>query len=156
MRYNSAPLNTFAEVVKITNHTELSNVLIAWYSLNVTHWICWSREGDESHWTVRCRAHLILAECYSLDFPSSWRWRTSLNCELPSSPDTRRVLLTGFVSMAQKTASESKILDLYNLAWSVRFLQFLWNFFMWHCIRAYAYVTTYMFVCMCVRVYTWV
>ena len=32
-------LNTFAEVVKKMNHTELWDAELAWYSLSATHWI---------------------------------------------------------------------------------------------------------------------
>ena len=39
--------------------------------------------------------------------PSSWRWRTTLDCEIPSSPDTLRSLLTIFTAMPWSMASES-------------------------------------------------
>ena len=48
---------------------------------------CQGREGDELHWTMRCRVHLILSQCNSLDLTRSWKWRTTLNSEMPSSPN---------------------------------------------------------------------
>ena len=62
-----AELAGFLEVVKVTNHTEL-----------------------------RCRARLILAEYYSSDLSRWWKWRTTLDCEMLSSPDTLWALLTEF------------------------------------------------------------
>ena len=94
-------LTGFAEVVKVMNHTGLWDTELAWYSPSVTHRICWGREGDEPHWTVRYRARLILSEYYSPDLLRSWRWRTTLHCEIPSSPDTLRVLLTGFAEVVK-------------------------------------------------------
>ena len=41
-----------------------------------------------------------------------WRWRTTQNCEIPCSPDTLQVLLTGFACMAQSTTLESTLLDI--------------------------------------------
>ena len=103
MRYNSAGLDDFAEFVKGRNHTGLWDTELAWYSLNASHWICRVREVDEPHWTVRCRTCLILSDCYSLDLPSSWSWRTILDCAMPSSPDTHWMLLTGFAEFVKVT-----------------------------------------------------
>ena len=61
----------FADVVKVTNHTGLEDTKLAWYSLIATHWICRCRKSDESHWTGRYQARLILSDCYSLDLPMS-------------------------------------------------------------------------------------
>ena len=60
-------------------------------------------EGDNPHWSVRYWVCLILYKCYSLDLPRSWRWRTKLECEMPRSPDTLRVLLTGFAEVVKLT-----------------------------------------------------
>ena len=34
---------------------------------------CWDHDDDKPHWTVRCRACLILSKCYSLDLPLWFR-----------------------------------------------------------------------------------
>ena len=78
----------FAEIVKVTNYTRLWDAELSWYSSRATCWVCRDREGDKPHWTVRCCSLLILSPCYSLDLPRSWRWHTTLNCEMLSSPDT--------------------------------------------------------------------
>ena len=41
-----------------------------------------------------------------------WRWWTTLDCEMPSSPDTLLVLLTRFASMAWSTALESSFMSI--------------------------------------------
>ena len=58
----------------------------------------------------------------------SWRWQLTLDCEIPSSSDTLKVLVIGFTSMAWCTASESLDLDIPNVAWSSKFLQPEQNF----------------------------
>ena len=65
--------------------------------------ICRSHEGDQPHRTVKCLARLILSECYSPDLPWSWRWPTTLHWEMPSSPDSLRVLLPGFAVVVKVT-----------------------------------------------------
>ena len=122
-------LTGFAEAVKLRNHTGLWYAKLTWYFPSATHRICWGCEGDKPHWTVRCQAHLILSKCYSPDLLRLWRWQTSLDCEMSSSPDTLQVLLTRFVFMVWRTASESIVLDLPDLAWLSRFLQPQRNFF---------------------------
>ena len=57
----------FAKVVKVTNNTGPWDADLAWYSLNVTHWICQGHEGDEQHWTLRCRSRLVGIYIYSLE-----------------------------------------------------------------------------------------
>ena len=98
-----APLTWFAKVVKVTNITGLWEAELAWYSPSATHLICQGGEGDEYHWTMRSWARLILSECHSPDLPRWWRWRTSLDCEKLSLPDTRRVPLTGFPEVVKVT-----------------------------------------------------
>ena len=88
---------------KVTNRNGLWHTDLAWYSPSDTHWICRGREDDEPYWTVRCRARLILSECYSLDLPRSWRWRTTMDCDMLISPDTHRVILTGFAEVEKMT-----------------------------------------------------
>ena len=44
------------------------NILVTWGRSGC---FCWGCEDDESHWTVRCQAHLILSEYYSPDL-SLW------------------------------------------------------------------------------------
>ena len=102
-------LTGFTRVVKVMNHTELWVAELAWYSLNVTHWIWRGREGNELPWTVRCQARLILSECYSLDLPGSWRWWITLNCE-------RSILNVKFASLAWSTDSGSIVLHLPDFA----------------------------------------
>ena len=51
---------------------------------------------------------------------SSWRWPITLDYEMPNSPDTLRILLAGFTSMAWSTISESTVWD---LSWSSKFRQ---------------------------------
>ena len=55
--------------------------------------------------------------------------KVTLGCEMPSSPDTLRVILARFASVIWSTASESTVLGLPKLAWLLRILQFQWNFF---------------------------
>ena len=45
----------------------------------------------------------------------SWRWQTTLNCEMPSLPDTLWVQLTGFVCMTWCITSESTVLRLPDI-----------------------------------------
>ena len=47
---------------------------------------------------MRCRACQILSEYNSPDLPRSLVWQTTLDNDMPSSPDDLRVLLVGFVS----------------------------------------------------------
>ena len=86
----------FAEASKVTNYTGLWDAVLAWYSTIATLRICRDREGDELHWTVRCRARLNLSNWYSSDLPRPWRWRTTLDCVMPCSPDPHQLLLFGF------------------------------------------------------------
>ncbi len=51
------------------------------------------------------------------------RWLTILDCEMPSSPDTFRVLLVRFTSVAESTTSDSTLLGLRDFVWSARFLK---------------------------------
>ena len=58
-----------------------------------------------------------------------WRLRTIIDFETPNSPDTHRFLLTVFAPISWRTASESSVLSLSGLVWSLWFLQPEWNFF---------------------------
>ena len=93
----------FADVVKVTNNIGLWDAELAWYSPNATHWICRCRKGDELQWTVRYQAHLILSVCNSIDLQRSWKWPSTLNCEIPSSPDTLEVLFARFDEVVKVT-----------------------------------------------------
>ena len=133
------PLTRYAVVIKVINYTGLWDAVITWYSPSATRQIyrghegdepSWSvrdavitwyspsatrqiyrgHEGDEQSWSVRDWAHLILSKCYSPDLSRSWRWRTILECERLSSPDTLRVPLDRFTTLVCSTASESKVL----------------------------------------------
>ena len=53
----------------------------------------------------------------------SWKGRTSLDCEMSSSPNILWEILDRFACKALSTISESNILGLLNLAWSSRFFQ---------------------------------
>ena len=108
-------LTGFAELVKVTNHTELCDAVIAWYSLVSTRRICGGREGDEPHWTVWCWARLILSYGYSPDLLRSWRWRTTLNCAMLCSPDTLLWLHAGFSDVV-KVTTNTRLWDA-ELAW---------------------------------------
>ena len=55
--------------------------------------------------------------------PRSWTWRTILDCEIPSSPDTLRVLLVSFVFMAWSSATKFTDFALSAIVKSSRFLQ---------------------------------
>ena len=68
-------------------------------------------EVDETLWIMTCQARLILSEYYSPDLPRLWRWWTTLDSEMPSSPNTLRI---SFYS----TAVESTLLYLPDLDWS--------------------------------------
>ena len=105
----------FAMAVKMTNHIEQWDTELTWYSPSATRWTCQGRESDEPHWTIRYRARLMLSECYSPDLPRPWKWRTTLNCEMPSSPDTLRVLLAG-LAKAVKVTNHIEQWDI-ELAW---------------------------------------
>ena len=102
--------------------TTLRDVELAWYSSSATQWIYWGYEGDQPHWTVKYRAHLILSECYSLDLPRWWRWPTTRDWEMPSSLDTLQVLLTGTEYMVWTYSLESRVLGLPYLAWKMFFV----------------------------------
>ena len=91
------------EVEKVTNHTALWNTELTWYSRIVTRQICRGREGDKPHCTVRCWTLLMLSQCYSPDLPRSWRWKTILHCEIPSSPDTLELLRARFAEVEKVT-----------------------------------------------------
>ena len=58
----------------------------------------------------------------------SWKWQSTLNCEMQTSPDTLWMLLDGFASTAWNMALESLVLGLPNFARSSRFLQPKWGF----------------------------
>ena len=121
------PLTRFAEVVNVTSHSGLWNAELAWYSPCATHQTCWGCECDKPLWTVRCWAHLILSEYYSPDLPRLWKWQTTLDCEMLSSPDTLSVLFARFVSYGL----EHKLrIHSFWPTWPSRFLwpeQNLWN-----------------------------
>ena len=102
-RKNSTAPNASVKVVKVTNHPVRWDAELAKYSLSTTHRICQGREGDEPLCMGRSRARLILSEYNSPDLPRSWRWRTTLYGEKPSSPDTLRVLLTRFAEVVKVT-----------------------------------------------------
>ena len=55
--------------------------------------------------------------------PSSWRWLITLDSDIQSSPDTLRVLITGFASMIWNKTSVFTVLGLPNIARSSRFLE---------------------------------
>ena len=61
--------------------------------------------------------------------PRSWKWWITLDSRILNSPDTLRVLLIGFSSLAWNTVSRSTVLGENDLAWSSRFLQPMPNFF---------------------------
>ena len=88
--------------------------------------ICWGCEGDKSNWTVRCQARLILLESYSLDLPRSGSWRTILDCEMPSSPDTLGELLTGFAEVVKVTNHTGQ--------WDVELAWYSWRATHWICL----------------------
>ena len=96
-------LTGFTMIVKGTSNTGLWNTELAWYSPSATRQICRGREGDESRWTVRCGARLILFDCYLPDLLRSWRWRIALDYEMLSSPDTFQVLLARFIEVVKVT-----------------------------------------------------
>ena len=100
----------FAEALKVTNYTGLWDAVLAWPSPIGTRRICRGLEGDELHWTVRCRARLTLSNWYSSDLPRPWRWRTTLDCVMPSSPDTHQLQLVGFAE-AVKVANYTGLWD---------------------------------------------
>ena len=69
----------------------------------------------EPHGTMRCRDCLMLTECYSLDLQRSWRWWTTLNCEMPKLPDALWMLLTGFAEGVMVT-THTGLWDCLNLS----------------------------------------
>ena len=54
--------------------------------------------------------------------PRSWKWQTTLACEMPSLPDILRVQLKRFTSIAWSMTLESMVLDLtlpdYEGSWN--------------------------------------
>ena len=58
----------------------------------------------------------------------SWKWQTTVDCEMPSSPDTLWMLLTRVDFMVWSTALESMILGLPDHVWLSRFLKTEQNF----------------------------
>ena len=96
-------LTKFAGVVKVTNHTGLRDTKLTSYSPGSTDQICRGHEGDQPHWTERYQAHLILSWFYWPNLPWSWRWPTTLDWEIPSSPHTLLVLLTKFAVVMKVT-----------------------------------------------------
>ena len=59
----------------------------------------------------------------------SWRRGITLNSKRLSLPDSLSVLLTRFTSLAWSKVLKSTLLILWDLAWSLGFLQSKWNFF---------------------------
>ena len=83
------------------------------------------REGKQWHYTrmIETSLNILLTlnriwQLWML-LLKLWRWRTTLNCKIPSSPDTLRMLLVGFAFYA----SESGFSCLSDLAWPSIFLQ---------------------------------
>ena len=67
--------------------------------------------------SVKFFARLILSECYSLDLLKSWRWRTTMDCQMPSSSDTLWMLLTGlaeFVKVTKLTGVSNALFTRYS------------------------------------------
>ena len=62
-----------------------------------------------------------------------WRWWTTLDWEVLSSPDTLSELLTRFYSIVWSIDAESTVLGLPYLAWSLRFLLLYCN--EWHLLQ---------------------
>ena len=90
---------------------------------------CWNHKGDELYWTVSSRDFLLLSGYYSSDLMRSWRWQSTLDCEIPSMPDTLWMLHARLVFIARSTDPGSTVTGLPDLAWSLKFLQTEWNFF---------------------------
>ena len=81
---------------------------------------------------VRVCVRVCVRECgsvrqFQLLLTKSWKWRTTLHCEIPSSPDTLRELCVGSAFMVWVGAYESPILGLTNLSWYLSFPQPEWN-----------------------------
>ena len=64
---------------------------------------------------------------------SGWIKSFVVFCEMSSSPDALRVLLSGFAPMSYSTASEPTVLGQVVLAWSSRFLQPKQNILLLYC-----------------------
>ena len=67
----------------------------------------------------------------------SWRWLTTLDKKMPSSPDTPWMCLDRFVSMALSTVSESALIGLYDLHLTVEVLTTRPNFFLTNCLLCF-------------------
>ena len=98
--------------VKVTNHTGLWDTDLTWYSLRAARRFCRGFHGlikigkqhyDRPYWTASCRSRLIISQRCSLILPRSWEWRTTLDYEMPISPDTLWVLLAGFSEVMKVT-----------------------------------------------------
>ena len=116
--HNLAVLDAFAEIVNLIDYTTLLSVwfefivlinilpwcVVFWASLADLH--IWGSLGDLRIWGSLGDLHIYCFPNFStLVFPRLWRWWTTLDCKLPSSPDTLRVLLTKFTSMTLSMAS---------------------------------------------------
>ena len=95
------------------------------YSLNLfSFWTCmyWGGGSQKS-----CNILAIIWQ-FQIPLQMSWRWWTTLDHEMLSSPDTLQVLLASLASTDWSIASKSQVLNLPDLALSMRFLQPKWNF----------------------------
>ena len=91
---------------------------------------------------MRCRARLILSECCSLDLLRSLKWRCTLDYEMPSSPDTLRVLLTGLAEVVKMTM-RTGLWDA-KLAWySRRTYCQIWFYGSEHSLGIYGFIPTW-------------
>ena len=75
--------------------------------------------------------------------PRLWRWWTTLECKMPNSPDTLRMLITRFASIIWSTASESS----FKPTWPWRLLQPKQNFLNHMVNYVFIFCTTNIFGC---------
>ena len=108
----------------IVSHPPASGVLPLIYTGASLDW----RLGQGSIYNTRTSQKFcnILVVCGSIRqllmlLPRSCRWWTTLDSEMQSSPDTLRVILTGFASLS--TASKSTVLGLPDVTGSLMSLQ---------------------------------
>ena len=80
-----------------------------------------------------CRASLILFVCYPAGLPRWWRWWTTLDCEMPKSPDTLQVLIITFAFLTLSTASECTFLTLFDHRDFCFLSQISWTIWLVYC-----------------------
>ena len=113
------------------------NIVECEVQLSSSSCFCWGSESDESHWTERCQACLMLSECYSLDLPDLFKalsWNPCFQTYL-TLPDHQGSCNPSKISwpiwpcvIIKVLTIQTKFLEPSDLVWSLKFSQFKQNF----------------------------